>query len=169
MVIPKIQGKFIIFYLVTIIGVLIIFKLVNIYGNSKIKAPSKITGTYKIEAVNLPECLSNNQLTLHIEQSGIYLFGHLSLSNMADSLPISGKFRDNQINITSHLKNLSACTSISPNILLIEGQLLENSTTANIKSSENNLQGKLRWGNPENQVDFTGIFQEPSILKKLGH
>lgn len=169
MVIPKIQGKFMVFYLVTILAVLIIFKLVNIYGNSKIKAPLRITGSYTLEAVNLPDCLNNNQLTLNIEQSGIYLFGNLSLSNMKYSLPINGEFRDNKINITSHLKNIPACNSINPNILLIVGELMANSTNTKTTLSPNNLQGNLHWGRPENQTSFIGIFQEPSMLKKLDH
>jgi hypothetical protein len=92
-------------------SVLILFKGVTAYGESQIKAPNKISGSYQLEMQNLPNCLDSNNLTLKIEQSGIYLFAQLILdsdsvkqSNKQSNHSEQGENPVNKINLNGQLK-----------------------------------------------------------------
>jgi hypothetical protein len=112
------------FYGIAIGSVLILFKTVSAYGESKLKAPPNINGNYQfLPTENLPSCLQERQLTLNIEQSGIYLFGDLTVAskelsevqNKSESkntvkIPFSGNFQDDQV-VMSGKGNVSSCDS----------------------------------------------------------
>jgi hypothetical protein len=104
------------FYGIAISSVLLLFKTVSAYGETKLKAPPNIDGSYEfIQTKNLPQCLQEQQLKLNIKQSGIYLFGNLSIQSKSTSesvveIPFNGNFKDNQI-MMSGKGNLTSCNS----------------------------------------------------------
>ncbi|MBD1844670.1 hypothetical protein H6F89_14960 [Cyanobacteria bacterium FACHB-63] len=71
------NAKWFMFYGGTIAFVIALFSLTTRYGETKLKAPLRISGQYKVTATNLPGCLKSKTLILSIEQSGIYLNGSL--------------------------------------------------------------------------------------------
>jgi hypothetical protein len=132
------------FYGVAITTVLGLFKIVTAYGETNIKATAKIDGSYEIvENKNLPDCLQDQKLNLIIEQSGIYLFGHLSLqpkSNQSHTIaiPLSGNFKKEEI-VLSGTAKLDNCNSQLQ--LTIQAHKEKNNLIGQIKEKFNPTEG----------------------------
>jgi hypothetical protein len=152
------------FYGLAIGSVVLLFKGVSSYGETKLKAPPKIEGRYRIEAQNLPGCLKSDALVLNIQQSGIYLFGSLLPASLkgqqvtiAEEKPsLTGLFKPQQLSLEGSAAELPSCnnsakptTSESANLVKIEGQVID--ATFNGKITHSSL--------PE-AVEFTAQREE---------
>jgi hypothetical protein len=65
--------KLLLFYITTIGLVVALFNWVSNYGETQLQAQPKITGRYRIQAQDLPNCLQRS--LLEIQQSGQFLNG----------------------------------------------------------------------------------------------
>ncbi|CAD0226054.1 MULTISPECIES: hypothetical protein [Planktothrix] len=123
--------KSFLFYAATIASVLILFKGVTAYGETQLKAPVSIGGDYSIEFDTPPNCLKDKDLTLKIEQSGIYIFANLVVEKSADNLdkiPLSGKFKEPEMILSGNSNPLLFCSSDlsqNPNQLTLTGEFKE--------------------------------------------
>lgn len=78
----------------------------------------------------MPQCFSKNEISLTIEQSGIYLFGRLTGSqdqSEAEELeiPLDGMIRQEQFSLEGKTSSLPQCPEIANGTLTIEGQYRE--------------------------------------------
>ena len=146
------SAKSLTFYGVAITSVLVLFKVVSAYGETNLKAASDIGGTYKItRSQNFPDCLAEQKLNLTVEQSGIYLFGHLALQSESNKenkteFPLSGDFKNEEI-IMSGKGNLANCDSELQ--LAIEAH-----------REKDNLIGKIKDNSSGSEGIFTAHYQE---------
>jgi hypothetical protein len=109
--------KSVVFYGITIGAVVVLFNMVTAYGNANLKAQPKINGRYRINAQNLPDCLSSNTLLLNLEQSGIYLNGSLlsaqqniHLETLAAEKPsLNGELSYPQLSLSGRVPFVSSC------------------------------------------------------------
>jgi hypothetical protein len=152
------------FYGIAIGSVLLLFKTVSAYGETKLKAPPNINGSYQlIQAENLPACFQDRQLTLNVEQSGIYLFGNLSLKNTSEQqkieeIPLSGNFKEHQIVMSGKSKVIN-CDSVVQ--LTIQGQ-----------HDNHNLVGQIIDNTTQKEGTFIAKYQKsklPSSESATGH
>lgn len=101
----------------TMIGsVLILFKFVSEYGENQLKAPQKVSGHYSMQLENTPECLKQKNLTLTIEQSGIYLVAALSSDKSSPKKvkpQFNGNLKEQQVMLLGTPSPLSNC-SVGP-------------------------------------------------------
>jgi hypothetical protein len=116
------------FYGTMIGSVLLLFKGVTAYGETQLKAPITIGGDYSIEFDTPPNCLKDKELTLKIEQSGIYIFANLGLeksANNLDKIALHGKFKEPEMILSGNSNPLLFCSSNlsqSPNQLTLTGE-----------------------------------------------
>jgi hypothetical protein len=149
------------FYAIAISSVLILFKTVTAYGETKLKAPPHIDGTYQLlKTENLPDCLQGKKLTLNIEQSGIYLFGNLSVKSKSNQshglqIPLSGNFKEEKI-MMSGKGSLVNCNSQLQ--LAIQGHKQKNNLVGQIKESTTNSEGV-----------FLARYQKPKLTLSEKH
>jgi hypothetical protein len=68
---PVLSWKLLLFYVTTIGLVVALFNWVSNYGETRLQAQPKITGRYRIQAQDLPNCLQRS--LLEIQQSGQFL------------------------------------------------------------------------------------------------
>jgi hypothetical protein len=134
--------KSLIFYGVAISSVVILFKGVTAYGESNIKAPTLISGRYRLAATNLPGCLKAKSLILDIQQSGIYLNSSLfpgdnpAISQeMATKKPsLIGQISRQQLVLSGSIPQIESCRNQSINIQgVLEKENLQGQIT--LKSS----------------------------------
>lgn len=154
--------KSLIFYGAAISSVLVLFNIVTAYGESKLKALPNISGNYSISSQNLPDCLKSDNLSLHIEQSGIYLLGTLSVSSPntpQSKVTLDGKLNDQQLSISGQTKQLAKCkpsqTSNNTHLLKIEGE-----------QQGQNFSGKIIGTALSTEANFTAVKLEQSQSKK---
>ena len=110
--------KLLSFYGISIAFVLVLFKVVTAYGETNLKAPPAIAGSYRFDAKNLPDCLKSDALVLTIEQSGVYLSGHLrsgnsegNLEKTAEEKPsLVGKWENQGLSLSGAVPNLAGCS-----------------------------------------------------------
>lgn len=150
------------FYGTAIASVLVLFNIVAAYGESKIKALPDISGNYRISSQDLPDCLKSDNLSLNIEQSGIYLLGNLSLSssNTPESkITLDGKLNDKQLSLYGQTKELAKCnpsqTSNNTHLLKIEGE-----------QQGQNFSGKITGTTISTEANFTAVKLEQSQSEK---
>ncbi len=151
------------FYGVAISSVLVLFKVVSAYGETNLKASPEIGGIYKIvETQNLPACLAEKQLSLTIEQSGIYLFGNLAEQSIKtedkskSTVPLSGDFKDQDI-IMSGQGDLPNC---APALQL----------TIQARREKDNLIGTIKEGASSTEGgSFTAQYQAEAEKETEGH
>lgn len=149
------------FYGTMIGSVLLIFKVVTAYGETQLKAAPNISGSYHLTAQNLPDCLKSDDLTLTIEQSGIYLFGNLSLTSQGNKqtnahnpkIALDGKLREQKLSLSGKIDQLARCqqlaTANSADLLQIQGS-----------KEGKNLIGKMTWNSASPEVTFTAQLDE---------
>jgi hypothetical protein len=153
--------KSLLFYGVAISSVLLLFKVVSTYGENKLHAASEIGGNYQlVDSQNLPNCLQEKKLTLNIEQSGIYLFGHLVVADLSSKqktieISLSGDFKEPKI-IMRGIGSLNDCNS--PLQLTIQGQ-----------KQNNNLIGKIKETTTGKEGIFTANYQAPKSKPSENH
>jgi hypothetical protein len=154
------------FYSIAIGSVLLLFKVVSTYGETKLNAAANIDGRYQFAPVaNLPDCLQGKQLNLNIEQSGIYLYGHLAVASPAVQpqaasasvveIPLSGDFKDNQV-IMSGKGQIPGCDGGLQ--LAIQGQ-----------REQQNLVGQIKDTTAQTEGNFVAKYQEPEPEAVEGH
>lgn len=143
------------FYAIAISSVLLLFKVVSTYGETKLNAAADIDGSYQFAPVaNLPDCLQGKKLNLNIEQSGIYLFGHLEVQPEAGAatvveIPLSGDFQANQV-IMSGKSKMAGCDAGLQ--LAIQGQ-----------REQQNLVGQIKDTVAQTEAPFVAKYQEPAV------
>lgn len=146
--------KSLLFYGSMVGSVILIFKGVSWYGENNLQAPPKLTGEYLLKSENLPSCLTNQNLILNIEQSGIYLSGLLKLSNNNNSkianenISLNGRYQEDQILFSGLIKSPNNCFN-NPTNLTINAQQL----------NQNSLTGKIIWSEQFPQSNFTAELQ----------
>ena len=157
-------------YSLAIGSAIVFFNVVTSYGEANLKAPMPVDGNYLITAQNLPTCLQQQQLTLKIQQSGMYLNASLTTDRLASNSignprpTFSGRFHDRQVDL-SGLIPANICPQGSQ--LQISGSIVEirpNTTQAAMKPSPNRqLQGQVSSIDLNHQqsrsIPFTGILQ----------
>jgi hypothetical protein len=156
------NAKTLSFYGIAIGSVLLLFNRVSAYGETKLNAPPNIDGSYQfLQTENLPKCLQEQQLKLNIEQSGIYLFGNLSIqpkSNQGNAveIPFNGNFKSDRI-IMSGKGNVSNCDS--PIQLTVQGQ-----------QENQNLVGQIKDNTTGTEGAFVAKYQQSKLSKSSqGH
>lgn len=112
------SAKSLSFYAVAIGSVLVLFNVVTAYGESRLKAPTPISGRYRLAFANsLPGCAKPEPLLLQIDQSGIYANGAiLSASTTSENpmsveerLTLTGLFKDKQLNLAGMVPQSVLC------------------------------------------------------------
>lgn len=139
------------FYASAIGSVLVLFSLATNYGESRLKAPAKIDGFYRIAAQDLPGCLKAEALVLNVQQSGVYLAGALLAADQANKLaaeqefPLTGTWEQQQLVLSGLPIHLSACQRVSSRsgklpTVKIAGTI----NAARNQATERTLQGKIQ-------------------------
>ncbi|HAN74592.1 MAG TPA: hypothetical protein DCQ51_11020 [Planktothrix sp. UBA8407] len=152
------------FYGTMIGSVLILFKGVTAYGETQLKAPITIGGNYSIEFDNPPNCLKDKELTLKIEQSGIYIFANLGLEKSADNLDkiaLYGKFKEPEMILSGNSNPLLFCSSNlsqNPNQLTLTGEF-----------KDKIFMGKIQDQTLSKPINFTAKINSVSSSEKPTH
>jgi hypothetical protein len=152
------------FYGTMIGSVLLLFRGVTAYGETQLKAPITIGGDYSMEFDTPPQCLKNKELTLKIEQSGIYIFANLVLEKSADNLDkiaLHGKFKEPEMILSGNSNPLLFCSSDmsqSPNQLTLTGQF-----------KEKIFMGKIQDQTLSKPINFTARLNSVSPSEKPTH
>jgi hypothetical protein len=106
------------FYVITIAFVVALFSTVTSYGEKNLMPPPKISGSYKINSINFPDCLKDKPLELKVAQSGIYASGSLrsldldrgkSKSASQENLPLTGMWKDNKLSLVGVVTQVEGC------------------------------------------------------------
>jgi hypothetical protein len=137
--------KHILFYTLSITGVVVLFNFITTYAQTNLKISPKLSGIYEIETKSLSECLSGSKLILKIQQSGLYLNGLLvsGSSEIANALsedeelPLVGHFKDPEVTLKGKATALKGCPSADR-----EGQVVIKAT-----GKKQKLTGVLTSGN----------------------
>jgi hypothetical protein len=119
--------KSLILYITLIGSVTGFFSAIASYGNNYLEALPRISGSYRLEATNLPACLQSAPLTLTIAQSGKYLSGFLLSSEVtaqqtrsAEKRPtLTGEWEGEKWILSGSVSELNSCPQ---NTLSIELQ-----------------------------------------------
>ncbi|SKB14523.1 conserved hypothetical protein [Planktothrix sp. PCC 11201] len=153
-----------VFYAATIASVLILFKGVTTYGETQLKAPVSIGGDYSIEFDTPPNCLKNKDLTLKIEQSGIYIFANLVLEKSPDNLnkiALSGKFKEPKMILSG----------ISNPLLFCSSDLSQTSNPLTLTGEFKNklFKGQIQDKTLSNPINFTAKLNPVSKSEKQAH
>jgi hypothetical protein len=150
--------KSLMFYGVAIGSVLVLFKAVSAYGETNLKAPQLIAGNYRLDIQGAPECLGSGTIDLNIEQSGIYLFGNLSVNEQ--QIVLDGKIDGDRISLSGQSDRLAQCQTQdnSSNGIEIEGQ-----------AGERTFSGKINWNFAPEELNFTGTLEEATDRSEPEH
>ena len=140
------------FYGVAIGSVLLLFNVVTAYGEANLKAPTPISGRYRLKlAQNLPNCPKSDTPVLTIEQSGIYLNGFILPADTDAQQAITGE------------KNPSLTGQLSNQQLSLAGKV-PSSTFCNNAASQNDnssssisIQSRVEGKNLEGKIALSGI------------
>ena len=129
------------FYGIAIGSVLVLFKFVSTYGETQIKAPVNVNGAYELQSNNLPSCLAGQPLELDIEQSGVYLFGHLAVNSDKDpkKIPLSGDLEGNKVVMKGDLE--SVCPDAKKPDVILKGEITDKTIVGNLEAQA--LQGNF--------------------------
>jgi hypothetical protein len=148
------------FYGIAISSVLALFKVVSVYGETSLKAPANIHGVYQLTIANSPPCLKDKPLELNIQQSGIYLFGHLVLNQEKnpEQVSLSGNLKDGQIMLSGKSKFVSFCPELNNQFIQLKGKIKDGKIVGNLTGEEQAVLG-----------DFTGLKKAIFKEESLGH
>ena len=129
------------FYGIAISSVLVLFKFVSTYGETQLKAPVNVNGVYELQSDSLGNCLAGQPLELDIEQSGVYLFGHLALNSdkAPKKIPLSGDLEGNQVVMKGDLE--SVCPDVKEPDLILKGEITDKTIVGNLEAQA--LQGNF--------------------------
>jgi len=107
----------ILFYVISIAGVVTLFNLVTAYAQTNLKASPKLSGTYVVGTKSHVNCLKGEPLLLKIQQSGFYLNAALIPSSLEkefstdEALPLVGHIHDSQVTLKGSVDILKGCSS----------------------------------------------------------
>ncbi len=152
------------FYGTMIGSVLLLFKGVTAYGESQLKAPVTIGGDYSLKFDTPPNCLKDKDLTLKIEQSGIYIFAHLAqekTEHNLDKIALHGKFKGQEMILSGNSNPLLFCSSDlsqNPNQLTLTGEF-----------KEKIFMGKIQDQTLSKSINFTAKINSVSPAEKPTH
>lgn len=147
-------------YGIMIGSVLVLFKAVTAYGETRLKAPQLVAGNYQIDLQSLPECLATGNISLNLEQSGIYLFGNLLIKEQ--KIELDGKFHDGQISLFGQANRIAEC-EISDEQNGKRGIAIEGST------QDKKFLGEIRWNSSPQNIQFRGTLEEKPVHSELEH
>ncbi|AFY33963.1 hypothetical protein [Calothrix sp. PCC 7507] len=106
------------FYGVAIASVLLLFKTVTVYGENNLKTAPTISDRYLLKLTeNLPNCEQPEDLTLNIQQSGIYVNASLLPANNNTTIAatnqnkhsLSGLLSNQQLNLSGKIDRSNFC------------------------------------------------------------
>lgn len=149
--------KWLTFYGATIAFVVALFSVVTNYGEANLKAPSKISGRYKISSKKLPGCLKGKDLILAIEQSGIYLNGSLLESDHSTheatasrkKPSLTGQFNPPKIDLSGTLSQIPECQDAT---ISIKSTIAQNTLKGNFSFNNSSINFVAQ---PENKKEGT--------------
>ncbi|BAY24446.1 hypothetical protein NIES2100_42410 [Calothrix sp. NIES-2100] len=153
--------KSLIFYGVTIAGVLLLFKVVSAYGETSLKAPPAIQGHYRLALVeDIPNCEKPEKLILNIQQSGIYLNAAFVAANTNAETPnshpkndyLSGIFSDRNLSLSGKIDRGILC-----NIASASNSLVHSATMQMQLLDKGNLTGQLALSGSTRTFRFTAV------------
>lgn len=132
--------KWMSFYGATMLFVMALFSITTNYGEANLKAPTKISGRYRITAKTLPGCLKSESLVLSIEQSGIYLNGALleadgeiRTQTAAKKKPsLTGLLEKQNLSLSGNLEHLQSCEQQNPTVS-IDGSVAQDVLKGTLK------------------------------------
>ncbi|MBD2664518.1 hypothetical protein B6N60_03845 [Richelia sinica FACHB-800] len=145
------------FYGGAITIVLILFKTVTAYGENNLVASPMLNTRYSFNFTNtIPDCQLPQNLTLYIQQSGIYVNASLiPVKTNADTespLHLTGKLNNQQLNLSGKIDKSILCQNIPKsqkhNALISLGMAL-------IK--KDNITGQIKIKNLSSAVEFKAI------------
>jgi hypothetical protein len=154
----RINSSYLKFYIIATSSVVILFSVVTAYGEKNLNPPPRISGSYKIESANLPDCLKDKPLQLMMQQSGVYLSASLQLnqdgsenkSKSEKNPPLKGRWQDGKFSIAGSITEIEGCDRTKP--LTITAAVIDKK-----------LEGKIAFSS--NTSDFTAQIQEPDSLQ----
>jgi hypothetical protein len=129
------------FYGIAISSVLVLFKFVSAYGEAQLKAPVNVNGVYELQSDGLGNCLAGQPLELDIEQSGVYLFGHLALNSdkAPKKIPLSGDLEGNKVVMKGNLESI--CPDAKDPDVILKGEITDKTIVGNLEAQA--LQGNF--------------------------
>lgn len=152
------------FYGTMIGSVLLLFKGVTAYGESQLNAPVTIGGDYSLTFDTPPNCLKDKDLTLKIEQSGIYIFAHLALEKPENNkiiIPLTGKFKEQKMILSGISNPLLFCSS--------DISQTSNQLTLTGAFKDKILKGQIQEQQLPQPINFTGKLNPVSKSEKQTH
>lgn len=132
------------FYGIAIGSVAVLFNAVTAYGETNLTAPPPLSGRYRLQAENLPNCVQKQPNILLLEQSGVYLHAfllseqeNLSPEALAEEKPtLSGKWQGKKLQLSGTAPLIGSCDAVT-----IEATL-----------EGDNLSGQLRFGSSADAI-----------------
>jgi len=103
------------------------FAFTTSYGESNLKAPKDISGIYKLESSNLPDCLNGQSLQLVIQQSGGFINAALiPVGDRTKIYRLSGRWQSPNLTLSGHGSHFPTCkTSLIDITAQIESKILK--------------------------------------------
>jgi len=152
----------ILFYVLSLVGVVTLFNLVTAYAQSNLKASPKLTGTYVLETKSLVDCLKGEPLLLKIQQSGFYLNAALVPRSLEkefstdEASPLVGHIHKSDVTLEGSVDTFKGCPSSDP-----RGQVM-------IKAigKQQQLKGLLTSGSLSLPINTVARFEEKATQKK---
>ncbi|WP_138503027.1 hypothetical protein [Nostoc sp. PA-18-2419] len=154
------------FYGLTIASVLLLFKTVTVYGENNLKAPAKVSRSYRLTlAENLPNCKKSDTLILNIEQSGIYLNASVSPTNTNantdEKYSLIGILRNQQLNLSGKVNSSSFC-----NIRHSQNEPLNSVTIQMQLVNRGSIPGQLTFNGIPQTLKFTAVSEKVQESQK---
>lgn len=159
----RLNSSYLKFYIIATASVVILFSVVTAYGEKNLNPPPKISGSYKVESANLPDCLKDKPLQLMMQQSGVYLSGALQSNQGGSSenkftseknLPLKGRWQDGKFSVVGSITEIEGCDRTKP--LTITAAVIDKK-----------LEGKIAFSNDTS--NFTAQIQEPDRKPTVNH
>ena len=100
-----------------------------------------VNGIYELQSDSLGNCLAGQPLELDIEQSGVYLFGHLAVNSDKDpkKIPLSGDLKGNKVVMKGNLESI--CPEAKEPDVILKGEIADKTIVGNLESQA--LQGNF--------------------------
>ncbi len=151
------------FYGVAIASVLLLFKTVTVYGENNLKTAPTISDRYLLKlAGNLPNCQQSDNLTLNVQQSGIYINASLLQVNKntvisttnQNKYSLSGLLNNQQLNLSGKINRSNLCKT-TPS----QNSSVYSATMQMQLQDKNNVTGKLIINSIPQTLEFTAVAQ----------
>ncbi len=152
-------------YGTAIASVLVLFKGVTAYGEANLKAPPPIDGRYQLLTKGLPGCENPSPIFLNLQQSGIYLNGHLATAknnespegNAEKQSSLIGRFNQKQVILSGTVYLPALCGKSGEEVASTQRQ----SATIQGKIEGETFAGQIRLSSGKEAIAFTAKREAP--------